>query len=363
MFLSILRLKKGSKKSKKKLNESSNKRNKIYRPKYKNPADVKWHWMLPIIFAIGIVCFITAGIMLNRNVSAYNQSVLSSSMGYGSKLPLWGGKTDGKLTLGRTLLSRDGKTLAVQIKYDDQAHTTLSSFGNKYKLRVVVTKENPIPDIKLTYGLFGTDGSGVLTVHSDAGFKNQAFIVMIVDRGYLVTSDGLNSNNSSYSDTDLDKSITAQLSGAEISSSADSTFKSTSTPPIFYLRLNAHNAKKSTEVWENDRELVKDLFVNSNIKAKEKELAKAKEKIRRGQKTIDEMNLRLEENPDDQIAQSQLQDLQNAITNLNAGVAKLETSINTWKNSVIKENVLAPKQTEMEHRYVVSDLDIEKNRK
>ena len=75
------------------------------------------------------------------------------------------------------------------------------------------------------------------------------------------------------------------------------------------------------------------------------------------------MNLRLEENPDDQIAQSQLQDLQNAITNLNAGVAKLETSINTWKNSVIKENVLAPKQTEMEHRYVVSDLDIEKNRK
>lgn len=75
------------------------------------------------------------------------------------------------------------------------------------------------------------------------------------------------------------------------------------------------------------------------------------------------MNLRLKENPDDQIAQSQLQDLQNAITNLNAGVAKLETSINTWKNSVIKENVLAPKQTEMEHRYVVSDLDIEKNRK
>ena len=72
------------------------------------------------------------------------------------------------------------------------------------------------------------------------------------------------------------------------------------------------------------------------------------------------MNLRLKENPDDQIAQSQLQDLQNAITNLNAGVAKLETSINTWKNSVIKENVLAPKQTEMEHRYVVSDLDIEK---
>ena len=34
----------------------------------------------------------------------------------------------------------------------------------------------------------------------------------------------------------------------------------------------------------NDRELVKDLFVNSNIKAKEKELAKAKEKIRRGAK-------------------------------------------------------------------------------
>lgn len=341
---------------------TGNKKNKIYRPKYKNPADVRWHWMLPIIFAIGVICFIAAGIMLNRNVSAYNQSVLSSSMSYGTQLPLWGGRTDGKLTLGNTLLSKDGKTLAVQIKYDDQAHTTLSSFGNKYKLRVVVTKENPIPDIKLTYGMFGTDGSGVLTVHSDAGFKNQAFIIMIVDRGYLVTSDGLNSNNSSYSDADLDKSITAQLSGAEISSSADSTFKSTSTPPIFYVRLNAHNAKKSNENWKNDRELVKDLFVNSNIEVKEKELAKTKEKIRRGQKTIDEMNLRLKENPDDQIAQSQLQDLQNALDNLNTSVTKLETSINSWKNSVIKENVLAPKQTHMEHRYIVSDLDIEKNK-
>ena len=49
------------------------------------------------------------------------------------------------------------------------------------------------------------------------------------------------------------------------------------------------------------------------------------------------MNLRLKENPDDQIAQSQLQDLQNAITNLNAGVAKLETSINTWKIVLLKK--------------------------
>ena len=48
-----------------------------------------------------------------------------------------------------------------------------------------------MPDAVIKYGMFSTDGSGVLTVHSKHGFKNQAFIVMLVDRGYLVSTNAL----------------------------------------------------------------------------------------------------------------------------------------------------------------------------
>lgn len=313
---------------------------------------------MPIILALSVVGIMASFIMIRANISSYNARVLRSSMVKGSNLPLWGGSTDGKLTLGNTVLSEDGKTLAVQIKYDDVAHKKLSSFGTRYILRLVTTPENDLPGVKLRYGMFGTDSSGVLTIHSDRGFKNQAFIVMLVDRGYLVTSDDLREGTDSISESDIDKSITAQLAGDDEESSTTTTRKSQTTPPIFYMRLNAHNAKRSKENWKNDRDVVNSLFIKENISKKKKTLASLKKKIKRGKNTVVEMNRRLAENPDDEIAQEQLQDINQTLNDLNASVATYQASIKKLQDSVIKKDVLDPEQTKFT-RFSVSSLDIE----
>lgn len=343
-------------------NKKKNQKNKIYNIKYKNPSDVKLHYVLPIILAIGIVCFIFAGVMLTRNVTQYKKEVLQSSMAKGTSLPLWGGQTDAKLTLGNSVLSKDGKTLAVEVKYDDVAHNVLSSFGTKYRLRLVVTPDNKMNGVKMKYGLFGTDGSGVLTVHSDKGFENQAFIVMLVDRGYLVSTTDLTTDNVDYNSDELDKSITAQLSGAddedEANDDSSNKLNSKKIPPIFYMRLNAHNAKRVGVNWENDRDVVKSLFVSDNLKDKEKQLAEKENQARRGKKTLAEMNQRLKENPDDTNAQEQKQELENSLAELDANVNGLKKRIETLKNSVIKKDVLDP-QRDKYKRYPVDTLDID----
>ena len=118
--------------------------------KYKTPSDVKLFYQMPIFLVIGFVLFLTGGIWIQHNANAYRQRVLASSMQYGENLPLWGGTAKGNLSLGHTKLSRDGRTLAVEIKYDDAAHQVLSSYGNRYKLRLVDTKDNRMRDRKST---------------------------------------------------------------------------------------------------------------------------------------------------------------------------------------------------------------------
>ena len=89
------------------------KKAKFYRPKYKVPADVKLHWIMPIIFAVSVLLILISGIKIHKNIAVYKAKVLASSMSYGSELPLWGGKKNAKLTLGNTFLSKDVKTIEV----------------------------------------------------------------------------------------------------------------------------------------------------------------------------------------------------------------------------------------------------------
>lgn len=327
--------------------------------KFKTPLDVKFYYVLPIMLVIGVCCYVFAGSMFFSNVAEYNQKVLRSSMSYGTKLPLWGGQTSASLELGHTILSKDGKDLAVEVKYDDIAHSTLSSFGNNYILRLVVTKENQMKGVTMKYGMFSTDGSGVLMVHSDTGFKNKAFIVMLVDRGYLVNSNQLTSDlgNTNSDESDLDKSITAQLTEDATNPNSQNKLDDESTPPIFYMRLNAHNAKRVDVNLKDSRNVVNELFVSKSVNAKKAQLKTLKKRQESGQRTLDEMKKRLEENPNDSLAQQKEQSIQTSLDTINAKVASLDKTIQDLENSKFKKDIFKPMQTKYE-RFMVSSLNI-----
>jgi len=251
----------------KKQKNGENKKKRQNKLKFKRPKDVKLYYIMPRLFSLAIVLLVIAGISTFKIHHTYQKEVMASSMTYNQILPLWGGDSKGQLRLGHTVLSADGKTLAVEIKYDPDAHKELSSFGNRYRLRLIKTR-GVSTDYQIEYGIFSTDGSGVLTVHSPSGFKDQAFLVMIVDNGHLVTSSDLQSQ-SQMSDSDLNKSITAQLSSGNTSGQDDSTdYQDTQRaklPPTYIVRLNARNASKAKRNWEDDREVTYDLFINKNL--------------------------------------------------------------------------------------------------
>lgn len=315
---------------------------------------------MPVYLIIAIALVTTGLTWINRNNKAYEAKVMASSMAYKEQLPLWGGTSKGNLSLGHTRLSKDGKTLAVEIQYDDTAHQSLSSFGNRYKLRLVDTYDNPMNGTTMKYGIFGTDGSGVLTLHNPHGFKNKSFIVMLIDNGQLVTTDDLNTSDQ-FSDGDLDKSITAELSNPDKDSDDGSGTNTDTTarkkmPPLYYVRLNALNAKRNYRNWDNDSQMIEDLFVKGNLKAVKKNMQTVQVKIKKAKKTLAEMNSRLQENPNDDVARDNKSNLQSSLENLKTNYAALKKRYRKLSNSTISANVLDPKQTKY-REFTVKDIN------
>lgn len=327
--------------------------------KFKRPSDVKLFYIMPIVVVIAIICIVTGGIWTFRNNAIYQSKLMASSMQYQEALPLWGGTSKGNLALGHTKLSKDGKTLAVEITYDDSAHKELSSFGNRYKLRLVDTKDNKMTHAKLSYGLFGTDGSGVLTIYNPDGFKNKSFIVMIIDNGQLVTSNDL-SDSTQLSDDELDKSITSELSNPSQNSDQNNNVGQTSTraklPPLYYVRLNAKNTQRNYRNWDSDSQIVEDLFIDANLKKIRNTMSNLDKKIAKAKKTLKEMDSRLDENKEDNTARESKEELESSLQDLERKYESQRKRYEKLDNSKFKKNILAPKQTKY-HAYTVDDIN------
>ncbi|MDR0289070.1 MAG: hypothetical protein LBH78_03400 [Rickettsiales bacterium] len=323
---------------------------------FKNPSDVKLFYRMPFLLAIGIVCvLIGVGISWN-NSKNYKTELLASSMPKGTTLPIRKGTSgEGNLKLGNSLLSSDGKTLAVEIRYDDTAHSSLSSFGTNYKLDLIDTKTNLMTDTKISYGMFGTDGSGVLQIHSDKGFKDKAFMVFLIDKGVIVTNDKLQMSHT-MTDSEIDQSLAKQLEAVENSDETGESSSGITLPPTYMIRLNAHNTQRSYRNWSNDSELVSDLFVENNLKKIDKNVQDIKYKIKSADKSLSEMNKRLEKNAKDSTAESNKQSLESTLSQLRDNLESAQKNYDTLSKTNIGDSILNPKQTDFK-KFTVSDIN------
>lgn len=329
---------------------------------YKKPPDVKLFYRMPMILTIGILCILVGSFIAFKNNSEYRQKILASSMPKGTTLPIRAGTSgNGKLTLGNSKLSADGKTLAVEIQYNEEAHSYLSSFGENYKLVLIDTEKHPMKEAKLSYGMFSTDGSGVLTIKKEDGFENAAFMVFLIDKGIIMSNDELGTPRT-MTNNEIEKSLAKQLEemeNADLQKNARTTDKKDTLPPTYMIRLNAFNAQKTYRNWQNDSELVEDLFVDDTLKKIRKNQEELKQKVKTGQQTLDEMNKRLEKNENDTTAQKNKEMLENTIKTLEGEQKEAESNYKKISQSNIKNDILEPKQESMK-RFTVTDLNIVK---
>ena len=131
------RLKKEKKKNKKSSEKSTDGPKRVSEKEHLF-SDVKLFRVMPILFVLSFV-FLAAGWGgMAYNTHKYNVAQGRVSMKQGETLPLYYGTQEnqqkGTLKIGRSILSKDHKQMAVSIQYDSDAHQNLSAFGNEYKL-------------------------------------------------------------------------------------------------------------------------------------------------------------------------------------------------------------------------------------
>ena len=101
--------------------------------------------------------------------------------------------------------------------------------------------------------------------------------------------------------------------------------------------------------------MVRDLFVNDNLKKYKKVQKKNEKKLHNGYRTLQEMDTRLQENPKDETAQQNREDLKGNITSLKQEIKKDRNNYKLLKNSSFSDKILDPKQTKY-HLFKVHDL-------
>ncbi|MCC4370511.1 hypothetical protein LMB49_03750 [Limosilactobacillus reuteri] len=321
--------------------------------------DIKMYRAMPVVFFISVLLIVGGYGLLIKNNHDYKVAQSRISFKKGTNLPLLQGSSEANLTMGNSIVSKDGKDMAVEINYDDTARKTMSTFGYKYKLYLLAAPNYPVDDIELRYGYFSTDGNGVLQIHSKKGpLKNQAFILGLWDRSGMVDSDDLGVNQ--VTEDDVDNSITNQIATGDASSNSDATvssssdsIKKSSEPPVFYLRVNPASAKRVNVNWNgNEQVLIDQLFVNQNMKKLRKQLNQLKDQKKALKANIDEMQARLKKNPDDQTAEQELSTLQSKQDTINQNVARAQKNYDRVKKARFGNNILGKEQTK--HKTEVS---------
>lgn len=318
-------------------------------------SDVKLFRIMPILFVLAFVFLVVGWGGMAYNTHKYNVAQGKVSMKQGETLPLYYGTQEnqqkGTLKIGRSILSKDHKQMAVSIQYDSNAHQNLSAFGDEYKLFFVCTPKYPAQNIHVKYGFFGTDGNGVLQITSDKPFINEAFDIIMVDKQDLVSNnETLSGSNSNDMDSDqLDKSITAQLSNGTLadSDSNDTTTDSNSAlagkhwPASYYIRLNPYSAKQVNLNWgDNELKLVDNLFVKHNLAKIQKSIESEKSQLKQANNTLAEYNHRLSVNPNDSYAQQGKENMEEKISDLQDDIQKDEKNFETIKKARLSKEIL-----------------------
>lgn len=344
-------------------NKSKAKNNDIVRVAEKEhvSADVRLFKYMPIALMLAVFCFIIGFGDIGWQNHQYKVAQGKLAMPNNTQLPLFKGQSKGTLTLKNAILSQNHKQIAVSIGYDDDAHKQLSSFGNKYKLWLIAPNGYPVQGVRLKYGFFGTDGNGILQINSDKPLPNQAFVVVIVDAGHLVTTEQIETGSDSYTDDDINQSITSQLATGNTDSSDESSSsngnKSNNTPPMYYVRINPYSIQHTNINWgNNDRELVESLFVKHNLKKIRKKINKDKKQLKEAENTREEYEDRLKINPQDQTAAEGKDSLDSTINSLQQSINTQQKNYERISKARFGENILGKQQTK-HHNLLTNNME------
>lgn len=249
---------------------------------------------------------------------------------------------------------KDHKSMVIKFEYSGSARELLSTRGKNYGLFMSTSSGN-VEVEKAEYGILGTDGDGFLLLKGD--FSNRAQQIYMTNLVSLTTVDGLDeievtqSNDSKSMTEAISRMNTEDINketGVAKKEEGDET-------TVDYINFRVNPYAENTKVYNGSfldtegnfdySKIISISSIDAILKAKDNEIKKGQENIKKLKVTLQEFENRLKVNPDDEVAKQGVEDIKKAIDEQNGLITVLQEERLRYENAQLTREDFGEMQT------------------
>ncbi|OEK58887.1 hypothetical protein [Staphylococcus equorum] len=280
------------------------------------------------------------------------------------------------LKFGGAWTDKDRDVTVVKLQYDKKAREELSTKGSQYKLHIVDNEDKVQDNVKMSYGILGTQGDGFLII--DGKLDKKAYNIVMTNQLDLSMGDDSTSSSSSSSRTQSEKLADngEELTQAELEESLSGTqlgdveengrinFEENSEKPsVDFIDFNINSYSEKTKVINDSlrkpdgsvdySKILDETTVNQMIKNIDNDIEVKTEETKQFKRSVEEFEDRVKENKDDEDAKSNIESLKKKIEDNEKSLKQLKKLKEQYKN----EDFTKESFGDMQEKYKVIHMD------
>lgn len=320
------------------------------------------------------VAFVAVGIQLTisgfGNQAEYQRT---NTTPLGEELVFSNSET--KLTFGGAWTDKNKDVTVVKLQYDKKAREELSTKGSQYNLHIVDNEDKVQDNVKISYGILGTQGDGFLII--DGKLDKKAYNIVMTNKLDLniddsssssssstrTESEKLASNDEELTQSELEESLSGTQSG-DVEENGRINFKENSEKPsVDYIDFNVNSYSEKTKVLDNSlrksdgsvdySKILDETTVNKKVKEIDDNIEVKKAETKQFKRNIDEFEDRVKENKDDEDAKSNIESLKKKVEENEKSLKQLERLKEQYENQDFDKSSFG----DMQEKYKVIHMD------
>lgn len=301
--------------------------------------------LINALIVIASFACIVLGVVLTMSGFASRQEYMrTNTTPSGEELKF--SNSEAKLNFGGAWTDKNRDVTVIKLQYNKKAREELSTKGTQYKLHIVDDSNKAQDNIKMSYGILGTQGDGFLII--DGKLDEKAYQIVMTNQlnlddgsdtttsssGSRTESEKLASKADDLTQSELEESLSG-IQSSDVKDNGRINFEENSKKPsVDYIDFRVNPYSEKTKVLNEslrkpdgsidyskimDKTTVdkKTKEIDNSIKVKEEETKKYK-------RSVKEFEDRVKENKDDEDAKSNIESLKKKIKDNEKSLEQLE---------------------------------------
>ncbi|MBC1705844.1 hypothetical protein HB968_14360 [Listeria welshimeri] len=265
--------------------------------------------------------------------------------------------SNAKVTLKNVFSDKNHDLTIVQLGYSSQSHELLPAQGINYGINIITKSKEDIPaNLKVEYGLLGTDGDGYLFLKGK--LKEQSYQVFLTNHLDLSVDENYEVDNNTAKLSD-ESSLTSEISRNSYQNMDDNGIVTNKEDEGLLDKVNfrVNSYSNSTKIYDGsflksdgsiNYEKVIDVMALSDLKSSTKQLIqKGKEQLKAIDSRIEEYEGRLNINEKDTQSQELLDEAKEQKENIEKKQMEYEEQLKNYSNIIFSKKDFGKTQTEV----------------